>query len=389
MTKMKKTITLIIMFITFMYVVKAQDSLQASKVQNSLHNSKPIEKAIIKDIRGLKLSSPFGASTLSNFISNVSISSFFKEGVNGKLELQGKFSERMSGGLSVDQKIGKSSTEATPLDITGISPGTTVKFNLQKMIWNPSFDKLTDKQVAQIQKLTAKYATDNHIQDPRTVGLKDIYENGTAEEKQNALDVFRGVNTTPVTINFEMGFTKTSFSYATDSVSLAETKESFLTPTVSLSVVKMLSNQFGITGYVSLSYNYSESYTAADDINFSIPFGTTRNYYTNTVAFGKPTKKTSHNVIAEFRNNIFSKGNNSLAVSPSVSLGINSKKLSLFLPVYFIKGADENGKLNNSFQGGVRFGYTTSTESGKVSSFKQGFIAQLIISKPLDFLSKF
>lgn len=382
---MKKITIIFLAVLACFYSAKAQKAFNVSV--NDSTKSKVV-KASNKDTRGLKLSSPFGAGTLSNFVSNISVSSFFKEGVNGKIELQGKFSERLSGGLSVDQKIGKNSTEATPLDLSGISPGTTVKFNFQKMFWNPSFDKLSNEGVSEIESITKNYAARKNIADYRTVGLKQIFDSGTVEEKRFVAERFGAAIKKPWLINFEAGFTKTSFSYATDSVLLIENKESFLTPTVSLSIVKMLSNNFKITGYVSLSYNYSESYTAADDITFTIPFGTTNNYYTSTVAFGKPTKKTNHNVIAEYRNNILTKGNNSIALSPSVTLGINNKKLSIILPVYFIKGADEDGKLTNSLQGGIRFGYVTSTEPGKVSNFKKGFIAQLIISKPLDFLSK-
>lgn len=386
---MKKiTIVLIAMLMGY-NSVNAQKTTIAYTAEDTLR----VER-LNKDTRGLKLSSPFGAGALSNFVSNISVTSFFKEGVNGKIELQGKFTDRLNAGLSVDQKIGKSTTEATPLDLTGISPGTTVKFNVQKMFWKPfGYDNLSNSEIESIfETVTKKYASRKE-KDFRTVGLKQIADSGTIEEKlqaQEAIEKFGAAIKTPVFINFEMGFTKTSFSYATDSVSLAEIKESFMTPTVSLSFVKALSNKLKITGYVALSYNYSESYTAADDVTFTIPFGTTSNYYTNTVAFGKPTKKTNHNIIAEYRNNIFSRGNNCLALSPSATWSISNKKLSIVVPVYFIKGADENGKLTNTLQGGIRFGYVTSTESGKVSNFKKGFIAQLIISKPLDFfLGKF
>jgi hypothetical protein len=56
--------------------------------------------------------------------------------------------------------------------------------------------------------------------------------------------------------------------------------------------------------------------------------------------------------------------------------------------VYLIRGADEKGKLLEGLQGGVRFGYITNTRSGQWASFKDAFIAQLIISQPLNFLDR-
>jgi len=349
-------------------------------------NSVLIENAANKSIRS-KTTSPFGAGSLSNLVSNVSVSSFFKEGVNGKIELQGKFNNRLSGGLTIDQKISKNSKVATPIDLTGISPGTTVKINFQKMFWKPSF-KMSDAEVAALNIVTHAYEARKGLA-TNQAGLLEISKNGTDDEKKAAAEAFSKISfKEPAFINIDFGFTKTSFSYTTDSFSLKESKDDFVTPTLTISLIKILGKGFNVTGYAAISYNYSESYTSADDVTFTMPFGTSNNYYTSTLAFSVPKKETSHNVKVEFRKNLFTKNSNNFAISPSIILGINSKKLSMFLPVYFIKAADDKGKLISGLQGGVRLGYTTSTESGKVSNFKNGFIAQLIISQPLDFLSK-
>jgi len=363
--------------------------IKAGYTQNTLtgQNALITENAASNNTRS-KLSTPFGVSSLPNLYSNVSVSSFLKEGVNGKIELQAKFNSRWSGGLTIDQKISKGSSQATPLDLSGISPGTTVKFNLQKMFWHPHF-VLADGQIANLDKVNTAYADRKKIP-PRTAGLRDISIDGTEDEKKQALAALSSVSyKEPLFINVELGFTKTSFLYATDSFTLKENKDVFITPTFTFSIVKALGSGFNVTGYAAISYNYTESYNAADALDFNIPFGSSRNSYTSTLAFGRPDKKVSHNVMGEFRQNILKQNNATIAISPSVTLGINSKKLSIFIPVYFIKGLDENGKITDGLQGGIRFGYITSTERGKVSSFKNGFIAQLIISKPLDFLEKF
>lgn len=382
---MRTRLVKLILFLlsTYPVITQAQVTL-VNKADSAFLDTKQIKK--IRD----QTISPFGASSVSNFISNVSLSSFYKEGVNGKIELQGKLNSRSSIGLSLDQKINKSDNSATPLSLTGISPGTTVQFNLQKFLWKPRFNLSRDEK-ANLNELEKKFADSNAINDWRTIGLRDIYIKGTDEEKKVALDVYKRTFKQPFLVNIKAGFTKTSFSYSTDSVTLKTLNNAFITPTVTVSVVKALGAAFKTSGYFALSYNFSESYTAADDVNFIVPFGTTKNLYSNTLAFGKPTKTTTNSIILELRQNIFSGEANSVnvAISPTATLGIDSKKLSVFLPVYLIRGSDENGKLLDKLQSGVRFGYITSTKVGQFSSFKNGFTAQLIITQPLDFLSKF
>lgn len=366
--------------------------------QNQLLSEKDL--GFVKEVRdhanltvnkiGTQSFSPFGAGSISNFISNVSISSFFEEGVNGRIEFQGRFNSRWSGGLSIDQKIGKGANQATPLSLSGISPGTTIEFNLQKIFWKPQYE-LGLSEISQLNEVIKEYADRNNIEDSRTVGLLDIYKKGTAQEKKAALNAFEARKfKQPILVNFRPGFTQTSFSYSTDSVRLTSANEAFITPTVTVSLIKSLGTAFKVAGYVALSYNFSESYSASDELTFNVPFGTTGNFFTKTLAFGEPTKRTTHNLSFEYRRNILNQNEkNLIAISPSVTMGVDSNKLSIFLPIYFINGIDENGELLEGLQGGVRFGYITSTESGQVSTFKEGFAAHLIISRPLDFLSKF
>jgi len=377
---MKCRILIVIIFIGNSFITLAQDSSLNGITKQAAENS-------IKS----KLASPFGAAALSNFISNISVSSVLKEGVNGKIELRGKFKAGWIGGLSIDQKIGKIGEEAAPLSITGISPGTTVQLNLQKMFWHPSF-RMSDAQVAKLNSAEEAYAKRNNIDDFLTVGLRDISINGLEIEKKMALDAFNTIHfREPVFVNAAIGFTKTSFSYTTDSVNLTQVNNAYVTPTFTISVIKALGSGFKVGGYFAISYNYSESYTAADDITFNIPFGTTSNYYSNTLAFGKPGKQTINTLIVEYRQNIFIKNGNrsvsNIAISPSVNWNIDGKMMGAFLPVYFIRGADDRGKLLDGLQGGMRFGYISSTEKGNAASFSKGFTAQLIISAPLDFLN--
>lgn len=377
----KATCLLLAVLLCYSYATFAQNRL--GPAVDSIR-----KEATINAIKN-KLATPFGTSGLSNFISNINVSSSFKEGVNGKIELHTKVKEGWAAGLSLDQKIGSNDQEALPLSLTGFSPGTTVQLNVQKMFWNPSFNFLSDEQVMQLNEIEKQYARRNNIDDYRQVTLRDIKMNGTDEEKRMALHAFNTASQEPLFVNARAGFTKTSFTYSVDSIRLRPVTDAFITPTFSISLIKVLGSGFNVSGYVSLSYNYSIYYQGGSEYTFNIPFGNTNNYYTSTLTFGKAVKQTANTVTAEYRRNIIIDGasgkSSNIAISPSVNMDIDAKMLGVFLPVYFIKGADENRKMLNNLQGGIRFGYITNTE-GNFASFGKGFIAQLIISAPLDFL---
>ena len=379
---MTRKILLVTIFIANGFMVSAQNRLSAS--------DDSIRREATSNAVKSKLSSPLGAAALSNFVSTVHASSFFKQGVNGKIELHKGFKAGWNAGLSLDQKIGTTDTEALPLSLTGISPGTTVLFNLQKMIWHPTFDILSDEQIQQLNDVETAYAKRNNIADARTVGLREIRNNGTDEEKKMALDAFNSGFKEPFFVNAKVGFTKTAIMYSKDSFNLTPITDNFVTPTFTFSLVKVLGSGFNVSGYFALSYNYSVNYIGATATTFTIPFGNTRNYYSTTLSLGKPAKQMDNTITAEFRKNIFFKNANksasNIVISPSVNYCIDSKAAAIFLPIYFIKGTDASGKLLDGLQGGLRFGYITNTLSGKFTNFNKGFNAQLIVSAPLDLL---
>jgi len=407
----------------FMLVLAAAAS---SRAQERNENADSIAVAINKSStladNKHKSFTPFGTGALSNFFSNLNLSSTYKEGVNGKIELAKQFSDRTSGNFYVDQKIGKNDEEATPIDLSGISPGTTAGFGFQGMLpWHPErhVRKMTNKEVSlldviadrQAQRRNRAPAKDTcscwdtlHINgslayrvhhqprqiDPRTLDVQKIYQHADSIEKIMLRPYLKAIaRSTPWYYSLKASITKTSFTYATDSATLKQIKEGYITPTLSAAIVKTLGNPFRLTGYVALKYTYSESYKAADDLSFTLPFGTTGNFYSKTMAFGKPKKKTTNNVTTEYRQNLFNrKDDNILAIAPSVTVGIDSKVLDIELPVYFIHGRDDKGNLLKSLQGGVRFGYSTQTDE-QWASFKDGLTAQLIVSEPLDVLNPF
>jgi hypothetical protein len=320
---------------------------------------------------------PFGNKALSNSISNIALSSTFNNGENGKIDFK-YVKNFLTAGLSLDQKIGKGDNQATFYKFSdGVSPGTTVSFNLQKVFWDP---KLSDKSFSEFNKIRNAYAI-RVGKDPRHVTYDEVVQQGNSDEKEQMAAIKLKQ---PVFFNFKAGFTKTSFSFVTDSVSLANTDKNFITPDISLSIGLPARN---LKSYLSLVYVFSASYEGADDQTFYRPFGNSGNYYGQTLSFGEPQKKTDHKLTLEWRKNFQRTGEApDFAIDPSFTYGFNSNKAALALPIYFIKGATSKDK-PKGLQGGISLGYLSKLDH--LSSFKDGFGAQLVLTTPFDVFKSF
>ena len=318
---------------------------------------------------------PLGNAALSNTVSNVALSSTLNEGENGKIELKYNFKNRWTGGFSVDQKIGKDAKKAEFYNFTsGVSPGTTIGFNIQKIFWSP---KLSKAGFEQFDALANDFAKEHGV-DRRTVTYNDIATKGTASQKSKLSQVKLKA---PVFFNLKISFTKSNFSFTTDSVNLKSTDINYFTPNLGLSV----GVPFSLRSYLAFSYIYSETYQASDELTFSSPFGTTKNTFSQTLVFGKPQQKIEHKINLEWRRS-FGNTSTDFAIDPSITYGFNTEKIAVSLPLYFIRGATTVGK-PNGLQGGVSFGYLTKTSS--LTSFKDGFWAQLILTTPFDIFGNF
>ena len=316
-------------------------------------------------------------SGLSSFISNFSVSSTFNAGQNARAELKYTTDNWWTLGFSVDQKLSSSVKDQTsPIDfLNGPAAGTKLGVNFQKMFWNP---KMSDASFDDFNRAADLYAARKGVE-RRTVTRNDILSYGTEQEKALLKPV-----KVPVFFNLHAFVEKTSFSYATDSVKLAEIEESHFAPSVlvSLMVPNVNKQAFWIA-----SYSYTETYKAASDVDFMSPFGTTNNYFSQTLAFGAPKKSYNHKAVIEYRKG-FKKGDKVVAIlDPSVSWGSSNHKVNFVLPVYVIPGVDDKGKATG-LQGGITFGYSGySTEKGEWTSFADGFGAQLFIATPFDIFS--
>ncbi len=315
---------------------------------------------------------PLGSPTLSNFLSNISLSSTYNKGENGKAELKYTSKNWLTYGLGIDQKIGKNNNSATPFDfLNGLSSGTTVEFNLQKMIWNP---KLSSKGFEQFVDVANSYSLRTG-KDRRTLKYMQILLDGNKQEKEQIRNLKLKQ---PFFFNIKGSFTKTSFSYSIDSSTLTKKNENHFSPNITLS----LGLPFSTKTFFALSYNYSEDFSNSEETTFFSPFGSSNNYLNQSISFGAPVKKTDNRINAEYRIN-FGEVKSMFAIGSSATYGFISKKIALGLPIYFINGYSKEGKLLG-LQGGFKFGYITSVEKGKESGFKEGFAGQLIIIAPFD-----
>jgi hypothetical protein len=310
---------------------------------------------------------PFGNGAFGNVLSNLGLSSTLNSGVDGKIEVKTKFKNRWVGGLTVEQAIGKNDKKATFYDFTkGLTAGTKVGLNIQYTFWNPKSLSNADRKT--LNELKKAYATKHSISNWRMVQIQDIEQDGVLKDK---LPTYK--NTNPLFFKLDGAFQKRKFSYAVDSVNLNKIDENLLTPEINFTAGYALS----LSSYIAVSYSYSESYESADEMEFLKKFGTTTNLYSQTIAFGKPGFEKDHKTTIEYRKS-FGEG---FAIAPSVTYGFTSDKIAFSLPLYFIKGVEKDTP--TGLQGGVNLGYLSSTK-GSMSSFKDGFGAQLIVSAPFS-----
>ena len=356
---MKKSILLVIVLVFNVSLIKAQTEFLDT---TAFVKGKAVERE--NNFKAISFT-PSGNGNLSNLVSNASLTSSLNEGENGKIELKYD-KDWLTFGLSVNQSISKKSKEASPFNLDGINNGTTIELNIQKMFWNPV---VTESYFEKFVKAKHDYAI-RLSKDERMVTLDEILKDTTGNEKELIKDV---VLKQPWFFNISCSFNKNNYKYATDSISLMEITDSYISPNFKLSIGKPIANKNGIIGFIGISYSYSISYSSGDELTLLAPFGTTTNYLSKTLSFGEPEKKIDSRINIEWRR-IFS---NSIAISPNITYGLNSKKIAILLPMYFIKSSSK------LLQGGIRLGYASATND-KLSSLKDGAGAEIIITTPFD-----
>ncbi len=371
-TKSMKTKFFIILFLTGYIAGNAQDTLSNQK---DLSNR-------VKELYSKASFSTFGNGSISNMISNVSLSSTFSKGENAKIELRYTNKSWTTFGITAEQKIGNEDNRAL-FDLENFNSGTTIRLNFQKAFWNP---KLPKASFDYFQDVKESYFKRHPETDKRQITYMDIYKDGTEEEKQAIAKIHLKQ---PIFFNIKYSFSKVKYNYATDSVSLASISSEYILPSVTASLgIPVLKNN--LNSFLAFNYNYSMYYVEGDYINFISKFGNTPNSYSQNLTFGAPEQKSDNKINMEWRINFNVMHVNgskvsqpaNLGLSPSITYGIDSRRLAMYLPIYFIKGLSADGKIQG-LQGGIRLGYVTDTQRNWYA-FKDGFIAQIIVTVPFE-----
>ena len=322
------------------------------------------------------LYSPDGKSNLLNLISNFSISSDFTSGTSGKVEgvlpIGAGNSNKIN--VSVQQKIAKGNSQASLLNLNGITPNSTLNIGFQHMFWDPDITTTSDK------KLFNKVGYDFLSRQGRPKG--DITTLTFEQLDADALGQLKTHLCEPWFFNINFSLSSNSFQYTTDSVNLKTTKENKINTSFQAAIIKVIRNNKKLQEFLSFNFTYANNYKAGDSITLFIPFGTTNNYLQKDVSFGLPVNKSDEQFSLEYKLGIPNKTSYYFGFSPSLSYSVQMKNLLLLVPIYFISGKDSKGNIQG-LNGGINLGYQTST-SGTWASFSNGFAFSLFVGVPFS-----
>ena len=221
--------------------------------------------------------------------------------------------------LSLKQTVTGADSVAVPLNLTGITSGSILKFSLQNTLHNGK-------------------------------GRAIVFYNVTAT------------------------YNPKSYSYATDSFSLTEVQTNKDNYSFDGTLGAVINNRNGnFTNLFSANIAYSDVYKSAGNMSFSVPFGTSGNYYNvNDLAFGAPKETTSWVGTFEWKGGISNGIANSYKFGWALDYSTDfSGRYSIKLPIYFINGNEEK---TTGLDGGIRLGYTNNTKDGKEMKSMEIFI---------------
>ncbi len=202
---MKRIVLIFVLILNFLALKAQNDSLKTmNDAQDYLDSNALIFSA--------KTFTPFGKSSMSNMVSNLSLTSTYKEGENGKIELKDT-TGWWTYGISINKSIGKKDKEVVVMDLNGINSGTTFGFNLQKIFWNPV---VSDAFFNKFQEAKKEYAKNHPEMDIKYIMLSDMIDDPKCMKIMGRDIRFKQ----PWFFNIDCSITKTEYDYVTDSINL-------------------------------------------------------------------------------------------------------------------------------------------------------------------------
>lgn len=280
--------------------------------------------------------------------------------------------------FAASQALTEGSTEVTPFNLQGISNGTAIKLGFTHFFWRPQMSTAQRRNFEDVRK--KHFADTGKADDPLITYdslytlLNDFEKNKLAESK---------VFSHPLLFNLLYQVEKNSFEFVTDSAALLANQQSQYAHTFTAGLTYFFRTAGKTQQLFNFSASLSSNYNPGEKISLIVPFGTTRNYFSEEIILGSPKRETDEILALEYRLGINnSNQENTFALGAAINYSIQKKLLAFQLPVYFLRGNKED-KITG-LQGGIRLGYLTSTATQKFNSFKNGFSAELVITEPFD-----
>ncbi len=280
--------------------------------------------------------------------------------------------------FGASQALTEGSSEVTPFNLEGISNGTAVKLGFTHFFWKPQMSTVQRRNFEDVRK---KHFEDSGKADDPLITYDSLYTLLTDIEK-NRLAKSK-VFSHPLLFNVLYRLEKNSFEFVTDSAALVADQQSQYAHTFTAGLTYFFRTAGKTQQLLNFSASVSSNYNPGKKISLIVPFGTTRNYFSEDIILGAPKRQTDEILAAEYRIGINNDNQEStFALGAAIDYSIQKKLLAFQLPIYFLRGNKED-KITG-LQGGIRLGYLTSTKSGEFNSFKNGFSAELVITEPFD-----
>lgn len=280
--------------------------------------------------------------------------------------------------FGASQALTEGNTEVTPFNLEGVSNGTAIKLGFTHFFWRPQMNMVQRRNFEDVRK---KHFEDSGQPDDPLITYDSLYTLLNDYEKNKIAE--SKVFSHPLLFNVLYKLEKNSFDFVTDSAALIANQQSQYAHAFTAGLTYFLKTAGKTQQLLNFSASMSSNYNPGSKISLIVPFGTTRNYFSEEINLGSPKRQTDEILSLEYRLGLNNDNQeNTFALGAAINYSIQKKLMAFQLPIYFLRGNKED-KITG-LQGGIRLGYLTSAATGKFNSFKNGFSAELVITEPFD-----
>lgn len=362
--------------------------------------------------RNKSINTAINTGVISN-LSSVNLTSLFNT-TRAEIKL-GFPAGRSTFNAGVSQSFSEKPESAKLLDATGLTPGSTLSITWQYRLTPIPIPRVVPiRDMAKFEKFKAQYKagkkvipdsvsisfkvpdsirvrvkvpvnteTSTQMLDNEEVGWDD-FDNDLKAKVLNSGALDLRAFESPWFFTIQLSASRTSFDYIADTLATKPLSNKQTNRRFELSLSKFASADV----YYSLSYSVLYAYSSGDDIiPYSFPVGSQGLTYSKDVTIGTPTEKIETRLKGELRQ-LFRDAEFTpvVGINPSISTLLNSEKINIDLPVYFL--TKNQAGLLNGLQAGFRIGYTSKWDEsfwrdlGSLSNDKVYF--SLLLAKPFS-----